>query len=224
MRNMKFTLIELLFVIAIIAILAALLLPALSRAKEAGRSVTCKNNLRQMGLGFSFYSDTYGGYFPSGRFNYFEQGYHWSAIPIKMGGTTINGMICPSARQEELWGMQTSASTDTYCSISNPVAGKTIILDYCAYGVNGAVMRSDTAVFHKTDIYKLPSKSFMSSDMNSANIWMQYSWQMTETIRLKLVSSSARHENRLNILLQDGHVAAFTQNNWLGDVIFAYGN
>ena len=50
-----FTLLELLVVIAIIILLAALLLPALSRAKAQGRSVSCKNHLRQIGLSLAMY-------------------------------------------------------------------------------------------------------------------------------------------------------------------------
>jgi prepilin-type N-terminal cleavage/methylation domain-containing protein len=81
-RPTGFTLIELLVVIAIIAILAALLLPALSRAKEKAVRILCTSNMKQWGIAVSMYAGDNREYFPANPTADGANGFAWMAMGL----------------------------------------------------------------------------------------------------------------------------------------------
>lgn len=96
-RRRAMTLVELLVVIGIIAVLAAILFPVFARAREKARQTSCLSNLRQLATAGTLYADDYDGYYSRGQFWPFTSTHLWSdAFEPYMKNTQI--LVCPTAR------------------------------------------------------------------------------------------------------------------------------
>ncbi len=109
-----FTLIELLVVMAVTAILAGLLLPALARAKNGGQRTACLSNLHQIGLGTMMYADDFRGLMPDLPYEELQL-----TPPVNSAGKQYNGMgsfmpmLYPYLNAVKIWASPPLRGVDT---------------------------------------------------------------------------------------------------------------
>ena len=128
-----FTLTELLVVIAIIAILAAMLLPALNQAREKAKSIKCVNTLKNAGLFFAIYADTYNGFIPAINYNI---GKSWTncAAGTKSAGCGSKGTPdIPKTSAATLWRGRRLPNTKKAAARTEPAGGRTYVKRACFF-------------------------------------------------------------------------------------------
>jgi len=168
-RSRGFTLIELLVVIAIIGVIAALLLPGLSRARSKSQRTTCLNNLKQINLGLRMYADDNNDTLPNT--NAVTSAYK-GLIKIYVG------LEAPSSLNDRLFACP--ADRFTVDSINNVITAGSIHEDsaweFSSYGFNGLNRLSDSlpgVAGRKLGSLKEPTKTVLLAEISG---FTGFSW------------------------------------------------
>lgn len=187
----RFTLIELLVVIAIIAILASMLLPALNKARERARQITCNSNLRQMALLVSYYLDESDMYYPQSNLPSLGGDLAAAYWPRYLGNYLIG-------RPLNRWVVHDPTPKLQLCpSMAAPTHS------YQTYGLSSALCYNKSI---RATIIKRPSKMLELTEPNESATKLDYGFYIASYDRIR----KPRHGKYYNVAFVDGHVEQLT--------------
>ncbi len=211
-KKKSFTLIELLVVVAIIAVLVAILLPALGNARQMGRSMLCSSNLRQIGIAYRMYAQDYHGKLPlswdtskPGQENWhLWEEYAQSYLPDR------KVWKCPNSPWPD--------STEVYAINVHVNREANIIVDW-----------QTKQVYHAINIFEdlLTTQTLFFTE--GPNGWKNVTWEAwpppTDCTPCLPGGIHLRHQLKANMVMLDGHVEQRAESE-IPDYpsIFWYGN